>query len=506
MSLEVAMISTDTAVLVAAYAILGIAPWPLYRLISIPPFRREYFCVAVRVFLIITLYFLGIGAIAIFSPRFILPLAGIAAIVLVAERWRARGNFGRSKGLPPGSLSLVPRGPWVDDGFYAEQAKKFGPVFKLSQYFRPMICVMGPREGHSLIRQHGDKLIAPPMRYSDFIPNGFLRFMEAPVHAKYRPVFRNAFGRPTIQDCMPFLEDILQADIAKMAALSRSSSGNGINPVPHVSEIMFRLVVRLFIGVDEHSQDFKRLHKLYEKVVIGKASCTSRSDDIEAINVIEGIISGLADRSRADLPMCFLAKIVQQNDDAVPDRTVLLNLVYMMKIASSDLAGLMTWAIKFLIDNPQWAERLSDATDRSAIEGKKLASLILKETLRLERSEYIFRKTLEAIDYGGFTIPRNWLVRICIRDGHRDADTFVDPHVFNPERFLNRSFKREEYSPLGIGAHSCVGGQVIDALGSAFLIEWAHSYRVEKHCDGPREYGRSHWQPSSALRIALIQR
>jgi cytochrome P450 len=206
------------------------------------------------------------------------------------------------------------------------------------------------------------------------------------------------------------------------------------------------------------------------------------------------------------LPMCFLAKIVQQNDGAVLDRTVLLNLVYMMKIASSDLAGLMTWAIKLLIDNPQWAERLRDATGRSAMEGKKIASLILKETLRLERSEYIFRKTLEAVDYKGFTIPSGWLVRICIRDGHRDSDTFADPHTFNPERFLNRIFKREEYSPLGIGAHSCVGGQVIDAVGSAFLIEWTRSYRIERHCDGPREYGRSHWQPSSALRIELLQR
>ena len=506
MDLEVMTILTNTALSVAAYIILGIAPWPLYRLISLPPFRHEYFCVAARVFLIITLYFLGITAIAIFFPGLILPLAGIAAIVLVAERWRARANFGVPRGLPPGSLALVPRGPWVDDGFYAEQAKEFGPVFKLSQYFRPMICVMGPLEGHSLIRQHGDKLIAPPMRYSKFIPNGFLRFMEAPVHAKYRPVFRNAFGGPVIQDCTPFLEDILKADISKMAALSRSSSGNGINPAPYVSEIMFKLVVRLFIGVDEHSQHFKQLHKLYEKVVIGKASCTWRSDDIEATKLIEGIISGQAERSRTDLPMCFLAKIVQQNDDAVPDRTVLLNLVYMMKIASSDLAGLMTWAIKLLIDNPIWAERLGDATSRSAMEGKKLASLILKETLRLERSEYIFRKTLDAVDYKGFTIPRDWLVRICIRDGHRDSDTFADPHTFNPERFLNRSFKREEYSPLGIGAHSCVGGQVIDALGSAFLIEWTHSYRVERHCDGPREYGRSHWQPSSALRIELLQR
>lgn len=499
-------ISINTLPLIAEYVVLGVAPWPLYRLISIPPFRREYFCVAAQVFLIITVYFLGIIAVAIFYPGFILPLAAIAACVLVAERWRARENFGGPRGLPPGSLSLVPREPWVDDGFYANQAKKFGAVFKLSQYFRPMICVMGPRNGRNLIREHSEKLIAPPMRYSKFIPNGFLRFMDAPTHEKYRPIFRNAFGKPVIQECMPFLEDVLKADISKMAVVSRSSSNNGVNPAPYVSEIIFKLVVRLFIGVDEHSEQFRQLHKLYEKVVIGKASCTPRSDDIEAAKLIADIISSQANRNRTDLPMCFLAKIIQQNDDAVPDGTVLLNLVYMMKIASSDLAGLLTWAIKLLVDNPQCAERLSNATDRSVMEGKSAASLILKETLRLERSEYVFRKTLEDVDYEGFTIPRNWLVRICTRDGHRDSNTFADPHTFNPERFSSRTFTTEEYSPLGMGAHSCIGGQVIDALGSAFLIEWTHSYRVEKHSDGPREYGRSHWQPSSALRIELLQR
>lgn len=493
-------------VTVAAYLMLSVAPWPIYRLISIPSFRREYYCVALRVAILIVLYFLILTAIVILLPDLVVPLAAIAAGLLVAERWRARDNFGRQAKLPPGSLTLVPRGPWVDVRFFAKQAENYGSVFKMSQFFRPMVCVLGSREGLRLFQESGDKLMAPPVRFNAFIPKGFLRFMEPPVHEKYRPIFRRAFNKTVIGNCKTYFENLLETDISKMAAKSRNSSGKGIHPSPYINEIVFKLVVRLFIGVNENSDEMEQLRQLYTQVVIGKASCRSGNDDAEVNDRIARIILRQADAAQTVLPACFLAEIVRKSAEAARDRTVVMNLVYMMQTVTSDLTGLLTWVFKLLIDNPQWAENLQFATESSVAESEQIASLILKESLRLEQSEFIFRKTVERVEYKGFTIPRNWLVRVCIRDGHRDPITFPDPHTFDPERFSNRSYSREEYSPLGFGAHSCLGEQVIYGLAPAFLIEVTRSFELLKHDDGPREYGRSHWQPSSALRIEMRRR
>jgi cytochrome P450 len=495
-----------TAVAVAAYLVLSIALWPAYRLISIPPFRREYFCLALRVAILIAAYFVALAALGVFLPLLVVPLAVVAAVLMVAERCRARAKFGRKNGLPPGSLTLVPRGPWVDDRFFAKQAEKHGSVFKMSQYFRPMVCVMGPREGLRLFQESSDRLIAPPVRFNAFIPNGFLRFMERPVHETYRPVFRRAFSKAVIEECKPCFKAALQTEISNMAAVSRAARGNGIHPQSYVNDIIFKLVVRLFIGVIDQSDEMERMKVLYKNVIIGKASCRSGNNDAAVNDAVADIILKQAAATPTNVPASFLAEIVRRDAEAVRDRTVVMNLVYMMQTVTSDLTGLITWMIKLLMDNPEWAQRLRTATESSLSEGDKVASLIVKESLRLERSEFIFRKTVAAIEFKGFTIPRNWLLRVCIRDGHRDPKVFPDPHTFNPERFSDRSYTREEYSPLGMGAHACLGEQVIYALAPAFLIEMTRSFEILKRNDGPREYGRSHWQPSSALRIEMTSR
>jgi cytochrome P450 len=291
-----------------------------------------------------------------------------------------------------------------------------------------------------------------------------------------------------------------------MAAMSRDTGGNGIHPQPFVNDIVFKLVVRLFIGVRDDSDDLRTLKRLYKNVVIGKASCQPENDDAAVINSVAEIILRQAVAAESAKSPSFLSEIVQREPESARDRTVVMNLVYMMQTVTSDLTGLIVWVIKLLTDHPEWTDKLRLAGADSATEAERTASLIVKESLRLERSEFIFRKAVTAIDFNGFTIPRNWLVRVCIRDGHRDPATFPDPHAFKPERFLGRSYSRDEYSPLGMGAHACLGEQVIYAVAPAFLIEMTRSFEILKRNDGPREYGRSHWQPSSALRIEMVPR
>ena len=87
----------------------------------------------------------------------------------------------------------------------------------------------------------------------------------------------------------------------------------------------------------------------------------------------------------------------------------------------ADMSGFLCWVLYYLGRNPRWLEEagqletLPDLTNHST-----LAARVVLETLRLRQSEFIFRATLQDIEFRGFLIPRGWLVRICVWESHRD--------------------------------------------------------------------------------------
>jgi (+)-abscisic acid 8'-hydroxylase len=450
----------------------------------------------------------------VFFPPLLVLAALLAATLLFAERWRSRSRYGSARRLPPGRLSLVPRRPWVDEKFFAAQAKNYGSVFKVSQYFRPMICISGSRLGTALFQRHAESLVPPPVRFNAFIPGGFIRYMDADVHDKYRRIFQVALNRQVLEANRPLFDTQIKRGLAELSTASRSLGG--VHPSAILSEALFGIMLRLFAGIDDKSQSFEELKELYGRLDINKAGCGKPKREILVARQIAGILRQRADEFTAiggavpNAPPCVLSEILRQDPQASRDDTVLLNLVYMIQIGRTDLSGLFTWIFKLLIDNPQWANKqrgtIGSESTLSSNGDSALAGNIVKEVLRLEQSEYIYRKALADIEFESFVIPKGWLVRICIREGHRDAAVFSDPNLFDADRFKDQTYRRGEYCPLGIGRHSCLGNQVVDTVGKLFVSDLTMTYDISVIVDGPREYGRAHWEPSSDLRLELVPR
>jgi cytochrome P450 len=131
------------------------------------------------------------------------------------------------------------------------------------------------------------------------------------------------------------------------------------------------------------------------------------------------------------------------------------------------------------------------------------------EALRLEQSEYLYRKVAQDFEFGGYRIPKGWLIRICVQESHRNPEIFADPTRFDPGRFAARAFTRSEYAPLGADAHGCMGTAIIHFLGRIFVEELTLGFDWEVVSDGPLERGTRHWRhwhPSSRFRVALRRR
>ena len=480
--------------------------WPTLRAASSAAYRRVFPYDAIRLGLASGLYLAVVAALAIYEPRWLrLPAVAATAIGAILL-WRSRPDYGVSSGLPPGSLAPLPVGPWSDPEFYKVQAMRHGPVFKVSQFGQPTVCLVGLDRANRLLLEHDEQLVAPPLPFSRFIEGGYLRYLPEQTHDRYRRVFRALFHSEAVTAAEPHVADVFRRGLAAMA--ERSARDGAVVVKPAVMRMMFEAWTTLFYGIDGRHEDFQRLQALCHVIDIRKARWASHRRVAAALLEIEAILRRrAASLGPLDTPSCFLAALVRADPDALADRTILGNFIYIMQVSWGDVAGLLVWVVKNLGDHSEWRERLEQATASPGGMGRDLATRIVSETLRLEQSEHRYRRATSAFDLDGFRIPKGWLVRMCIRESHQDPAVFPHPEVFDPDRFLGRRLPRDQYAPFGAFRLACVGEELTKAVGSAFAVALVSEVTWQVVADGPAEIDSfAHNAPNPLFSVRVTAR
>jgi cytochrome P450 len=129
----------------------------------------------------------------------------------------------------------------------------------------------------------------------------------------------------------------------------------------------------------------------------------------------------------------------------------------------------------------------------------------VRETLRLDQSEFLLRRVKRPIRWGEFDIPAGWFVRVCVQESHRSPEAFDDPERFDPDRFLDPP-DRARYSPFGVYRRLCPGEHLARAIGMHLVIELASRYDLQVVGDGPPEFSGFHWRPNPRFRVRLVAR
>jgi cytochrome P450 len=487
---------------------LGVEPGFLRNLATLPATSAKLVAVVAADALVI-------GGGAVYAPWLLRASAPVAAAAIVYFSWRGRPHYGRSRGWPPGSLALAPVGPWRDQLFYEKQAARYGPIFKTSSLTRPTVCVIGFERAVELLQGYEHVLTAPPLPFNRFLPRGFIRYMSPADHSVYRTLFRSAVNRKVIEQTGPFITEVVRRELRRMAEDCRAVPESGIPPQPYLNEIVFITFARLFFGVSPETETFSELRAIYRLIDFRSAWRTSPRKRIGALNRATVLLRQLVrenaqlQRQGGNVPDSFLLEIVRIRHDAVDDPAVTTNLIYIMLTGWGDVSGLMCWILHMLLQHQEWLGRARECPIREgsastvAEQSDSVTTRIVRETLRLEQSEYVIRRTTGESKLAGFIIPKDWLVRICVRESHRDAAVFKEPHTFNPDRFIHNQPPRAEYSPFGLSPKKgCLGEDVTMLIGRIFVNEVAR-FDWDLIENGPPEYRGFHWRPSSKLRVHL---
>ncbi|HEX6050269.1 MAG TPA: cytochrome P450 [Gemmatimonadaceae bacterium] len=474
---------------------------PNLRAATSSAYRRVFPFDAMRIGAGAVVYLVVIAAVAVYEPRWLRVPAVAAAIALAYLLWRARPAYGVAAKLPPGSLQPLPVGPWDDPEYYKRQSARYGDVFKTSQFGQPMVCVVGLDRANRLLLEHDHQLVAPPLPFSRFIEGGYLRYLPEETHASYRRFFRSIFYSEAMTNAEPRIAAVFREGFAAMVAESNERGSVAVRAP--VMRMMFVAWAELFYGIGKDHPDFNRLRELFHVIDIRKARWASRRRIEPALAEIEAIIRRRASSltSGDECPSCFLALLARNHPDALNDRTILGNLIYIMQVTWGDVTGLLLWVLKMLTDHPESRDRL--ALERS----RDLATRIVQETLRLEQSESRYRRATADLELDGFRIPRNWLVRMCVRESHQDPAVFPDPHVFDPDRFVGRPFTRSQYAPFGAFRLACIGEEVTKRVASIFALELVTGFEWSVADDGPAQISSwAHNAPHRRFSVRITPR
>lgn len=474
------------------------------RLLKLPVWRELRTVTGILLALLLTVIAVSVILLSIRSPWLRHGVIGLSVLGLVAAHVRSRPYYGVKRDFPPGSLGFgVSLDAITDRSFYRDQAKRFGPVFKMSQFGRPVVCVIEFERARGLLIDQEANLSSATLPYNRFVPKGTLRYMERASHRDVAPVFRAAFARTDPVACEKEIRAVFMHRLHRLSKRSLSRPDAGIYARDHFERMLLPALARVLLGLETDHDDVERIARHVPKLDLGRGGGPLWRRQVES--GIEGVGEVLRARwVTGDQPAASsaLAGMLASEPTFFEDPVLLKNFVLIFRLALGDLTGLFDWIFKLLSDHRDWVYRMRSpeaaATD--------LAGRIVMETLRMEQSEYLYRKVARPLKVNGFVIPAGWLLRVCVQESHRLSDSFENADTFDPDRFARRDYSWKEYSPFGLDRHACMGVAITHFLGRVFVEELTTKYDWLIVHDGPLERGnrhRDHWRPSSRLRATF---
>jgi len=410
----------------------------------------------------------------------------------------------RSARLPPGQLDPADREMHSDRLFGLKRAQKFGPIFKTIWGGNYTTCVVGHDHARRLLASNEDSFPDATIDLTGLFPIGALRGMTGENHQKYRRLLILALQATPLA---AHEAAIRQWILDRLTALAKGGTGSAV-PGPELRaglrEITTGIMIRLIYGIAPGTSDYAALVADYRQ--FGPDFPVRKIEPVHAQAFarikqrVQGLIAAIRTGPADSFPPSFLKYLVASGD---LDETALGNLIYLFEPSHFDVYSLWRWILRFLASHPRTMARVQGETKERS---RQLCEAIVLETLRLEQSEVLYRTPIKDVVFDEYLIPKGTIMRACLWEGHKNGDTFPDPFKFDPDRFVGRKYKIEEYAPFGLDKTRCVGADLVVDLSAMFVEILLRNFTLTLTADGPPVFGAYHWEPNPDFSITIAVR
>ncbi len=168
--------------------------------------------------------------------------------------------------------------------------------------------------------------------------------------------------------------------------------------------------------------------------------------------------------NRVDILSMMMAAI-DDLGQPMTDQELRDELATLMFAGHETTATALSWALYWIHHQPDIREKLldelqsADLSDPMSIVKLPYLSAVCNETLRIYPVAMLTfpRVVQEPTELLGYSLEPGIAVVGCIYLTHHREDLYPEPHLFKPERFLERQYSPYEFLPFGGGVRRCIG-------------------------------------------------
>jgi cytochrome P450 len=422
--------------------------------------------------------------------------------------------------LPALAQTLACR--WAPLGFFERCRAVYGSTFTLYPLDLPPVVLLSDAED---IRQmlaapasvlhpgQGGQALKPIVGQDSFMLH------DEESHASGRRAIMPAFSRSAAE---------AHAEIAAEIAAQEIGTWPTDVPValhPYLRRLTLRVILRVVFG-----QESSELRVLRERILdmldvtvsfvlveprlrrLPRWHATWRRF-LEARAEVDAIIAQLIQRGRrspagrGDVLDALLATRLPDGS-AMSDRQLRDNIVSIVLAGHETTASELAWAFQLVAHTPRVNRRITEELDDGTDDSYLLATIA--EVLR-HRPVFLFaipRAVVEPIEIGGWTYRPPAQLLGCIYLLQHDPVVYRDPHLFEPERFLEDGPDPRAWLPWGGGRKRCPGNRLASIEMSAVLREALSRRELHPATD---RLERASWRsvivtPSQGARVILRAR
>ncbi|HWX88475.1 MAG TPA: cytochrome P450 [Solirubrobacteraceae bacterium] len=420
---------------------------------------------------------------------------------------------------PPGdtafSISRTKR--FIDEPLplLLEAYERYGPVFTLRILHSRVVFMLGPAANHYVTVSHAQNFKWRESHFRDLIAllgDGLLT-TDDPYHRRARQIMLPAFHRERIATSIDVMAEETERALEQWRPEAR------IDLYAWTRRLATRVAMKALFGIDPDGPAAREIDAaaMFEQALAFYASGyefrfirgprTPWARLQEASKALNRLLYGQISRQRAtgergEDVLSLLLDAKDEGGESLADEQVRDEMMTLLFAGHDTTTSTVAFMFYELARQPHLADALVAEQGELLRDGKpnaeqlmsgELAQLemTLDETLRKYPPAWIGpRKSVEAFEFEGHTVPANSYVNYSSWASHHLPDVWADPEAFRPERFAPEAKARiakGAYIPFGGGSRTCIGmrfGQlevrtIATLIASRFRLELPKGFALE---------------------------
>jgi cytochrome P450 len=420
---------------------------------------------------------------------------------------------------PPGDtgFSLNRTKRFIDEplALLLEGYERYGPIFTLRILHSNVVFMLGPAANHYITVSHASNFRWRESHFRDLIAllgDGLLT-TDDPYHKRARSIMLPAFHRERIAASI----DVMVGETEK--ALEQWREGDEIDLYAWTRRLATRVAMRALFGIDPDGPAAKEIDAaaMFEQALAFYASGyeyrfirgprTPWARLQQASKALNRLLYAQISRQRAtgergEDVLSLLLDAEHDNGERLTDEQVRDEMMTLLFAGHDTTTSTIAFMFYELARQPHLADDLvaeqrellrDGAPNAEQLMSGELTQLemTLEETLRKYPPAWIGpRKSVEAFEFEGKTVPGNAYVDYCSWASHHLPDVFAEPQAFRPERFAPEAraeIPKGAYIPFGGGSRTCIGmrfGQlevrtIATMIASRYTLELPGDFALE---------------------------